>query len=370
MKIIFLKENVERALGALERVTGDQGGLPILKHVLISTVENRVRFSATNLEMGVVAYCLGKVQAGGSLTVPLSSLLSIVRNCDSERIQFEADKGALRVQTDNYRATLQGMVADEFPIIPRIEHANQSITLTGDVLAQGILEVVPAAQISEIRPEISGVFLTFELTLMKLVATDSFRLAEKTLTHSQFTSTFTQGFRAIVPLRTAQELARIFAEEREVSLLLDPHQLLARSGERELISRLIDGQYPDYEQIVPKILTTELTLPREQFAAALRLVGTLSGKVHDVRLKLHESGRALTISSAYPHVGENTYLVPAAVKGEPMGEVAFNWRYLLEGLKPMRGKEFVLGMNGDAKPALMRSPEDASYRYIVMPIKP
>lgn len=369
MKLILLKDNLKEALQKVERVVSDQNTLPILKNVLIKTDQNKVILSATNLEIAVTSTSLGKILESGAITVPFAPFASIIQNCDSERIQFESEGKTLKVKTDNYEAKLQGIGAEEFPIIPSIEKKDKSIEFQPGVFKNAILDIVSAAQPSEIRPEISGVLFDFQVGMVKLVATDSFRLGEKTIHHTKFKTNFTQNFKIIIPLKTVHELIRIFPEDKEVSLYVDPHQLLMKTNEVELISRLVDGEYPDYEQIVPRSIETEITLPRISFINAIKLVSTLSGKVNDIKFRVKEGQKAVEIYSANQQVGENTYLIPAKIQGEECKEITFNWRYLLDGLKPVKSEHFNLGVNGDTKPAILRVNDDTTYYYIVMPIK-
>lgn len=369
MKLTVLRDNLKEALAAVERVVSDQSPLPILKHILLSAEENKIKIVGTNLEIGITRYGLGKIHEPGGITIPFHAFSHIVGNMDSERIQIESKEHKLIITTDNYKAKLQGIARDEFPIIPSLERKEHALQMGSGVLKQALGEIVSAAHMSEIRPEISGVLFDAQVAHIKLVATDSFRLGEKTIPHTQFTTTFPQGFKVIVPLKTVQEILRIFPDDKDISLFVDPHQILVKTAEIELISRLIDGHYPDYEQIIPKTLDTQLTVSKDHFVNGVRLVSTFSGKVNDIKIRLHETGSALEMYSANQQLGENAYLVPAKVKGNFKGEITFNWRYLLDGLKPINAKEFVLGLNGDTKPAIIKPLEETGYFYIVMPIK-
>ncbi len=369
MNIIVLRDNLKEGLSAMERAVSQENTLPILRNVLLVTEQGKIRITATNLEIGITKYVLGKIQAEGGITVPFQTLFTIVQNCDAEKIHLETQGASLLVKTDNYEAKLQGVSKEDFPIIPSIERRDTGITLDAGILKNALLEIISASQVSDIRPEISGVLFDFHVSIVKLVATDSFRLGEKTLTHTQFATTAAKGFKAIIPLKTVQEIIRIFRDGRELSLCIDSHQILVEDGDTKLISRLIDGNYPDYEQIIPKSAETELSISKTQFMNAVKLVSTFSGKVHDIRLKLKEGAKAIEIYSASQQLGENAYLVPVKAKGAEFRELVFNWRYLIDGLKPIQSEHFSFSINGDAKPAVLRGSDDASYLYVVMPIK-
>lgn len=368
MKLIILKDNLKTGLVGVERAVLESGNLPILKNILIKTAGNKIKISATNLELGINKFISGKIIEEGGLTVPFNTFYNIVTNTDTERINLETDKNNLIIKTDNYQARIQGISEDEFPIIPKTQSTETSIEINTLVLKNSLLQIISAAQFSEIRPEISGVLFDFQVTVIKLVATDSFRLAEKTLYNPQFKTNFTKGFKIIIPLKTIQEIIRIFTEDQAVNIHIDPNQIFITSDGQELISRLIDGQYPDYEQIIPKGIETELTINREKFAGAIKLVSSLSGKVNDIKLRIKDT-KAVEIYSANQYLGENSYLIPAKIKGPEFKEVTFNWRYLLDGLKVVETENLLFGINGDTKPAVIKPTEEPSYFYLLMPIK-
>jgi len=171
----------------------------------------------------------------------------------------------------------------------------------------------------------------------------------------------------IIPLKTAQEVLRI-VKEGPVTFFIDPNQILFKNDDIEIISRLIDGTYPDYDQFIPKSFDTEVSLEREHLLSAVKLVSTFSGKVNDIKVQVTDNKKALQVYSANQYLGENKYLIPSKIKGSP-GEVSFNWRYFMDGLKNFNVSEVVFGLNGDNKPAILKNPNDTSYFYIMMPIK-
>jgi len=367
MKLVILKNNLREGLNALERTVTESTNLPILKNVLIKTFNNKIQLSATNLELAITKFVSGKIIEEGSITVPLSTLLSITNNTNNERINLNVENNTLFFKTDNYEAVIQGLPEEEFPIIPKLENINNYLQIDSQVLKDSLSKVINAIQLSEIRPEISGVLFDFQITSLKLVGTDSFRLAEKTINESNFKSTFQRGFKVIIPLKTAQELLRISMNET-VTIFIDPNQILFKNEELEIISRLIDGTYPDYDQIIPKSLETDLIIEREHLLSAVKLVSTFSGKINDVKISLKDGKKFLEVYSANQYLGENKYLVPAKTKGNDFN-TSFNWRYLIDGLKNFSSQEILFGVNGDNRPALIKSAADNSYFYILMPIK-
>ena len=366
MKLVILKNNLREGLMAIERASSENNNLPILKNVLIRTFNNKIQLSATNLEIAVSKQVSGKIVEEGSITVPLSTLNTIVGNTNSERINLETDRNVMQFKTDNYEASIQGLPEEEFPIIPKIENVKNHLTLSAELFRDSALKVINAIQISEIRPEISGMLLDFQVTHFKLVGTDSFRLAEKTINETNYNSTFQRGFKVIIPFKTMQEVLRTLTKG-EVSIFIDPNQILFKSEDLEIISRLIDGNYPDYDPITPKSFETEMTLEREQLVNAVKLVSTFSGKVNDIRMKVKDGKKILEVYSVNQLLGENKYLVPVKVKGNET-EVSFNWRYLMDGLKNFSGQDIFFGVNGNNRAAMLKNSSDATYFYILMPI--
>jgi len=367
MKLIVLKNNFKTGLNTVERAITENSNLPILKNVLIKTFNNKIQLSTTNLELGITNSISGKIIEEGSITVPLSTLLGITNNINNERINIEIDNNTLNIKTDNYEAVIQGLPEEEFPIIPKIENKDNYLEIETGIFKDALFKVINAVQLSEIRPEISGVLLDFQLNSFKLVGTDSFRLAEKTLSDTNFKSNFNRGFKIILPLKTAQELLRVF-KEGSVMIFVDSNQVLFKNGDLEIISRLIDGNYPDYEQIIPNSIDTDVSFELDYLTNAVKLVSNFSGKVNEIKILTKDKQKHLEIYSANQYLGENKYLVPAKITG-PSVDVSFNWRYLMDGLKNFETKDITFGINGNTKPAILKNPNDGSYFYIVMPIK-
>lgn len=369
MKLIILRSNLKEALSAVERSISENNNLPILKNVLLKTYNGKIKIAATNLDMAITKLTSGKIIEEGGLTVPFGTFYNLVNNSDNERIVLETQNNNLVFKTDNYNAKIQGIGMEEFPIIPKIENEENYLEFEGQIFKEAIAKVVNAAQVSEIRPEISGVLMDFQLTLLKFVATDAFRLAQKVINNNQFRNTFKEGFRAIIPIKTISEVVRIFPENQPIKVYFDSNQILVKNDDLELISRLIDGEYPDYEQIIPKAIDSEIIVNKGQLANAVKLASTFSGRTNDVKFQVNESKKVLEVYSANQYLGENSYLLPIKLKGKEFKEVVFNWHYFLDGLKSVGQENLVFGVNGDSKPSVIKSQEDESYFYILMPIK-
>ena len=367
MKLIILRSNLKTGLGALERAVVENNNLPILKSFLLKA-DTRVSLQATNLEIGVTYLTNAKITEPGSIVVPFAPLYSIIQNSTSERISMEVAGNTLTVKTDNYEAKMQGLPPEEFPIIPSLEDESRSLELSSDVFKSAIAEIGGAAATNDLKPELNSILFDFASGVFKAAATDGFRLAEKNFPHNTFGAASTEPVKALIPLKTVQEVARIFPEGEQLTISFDDHQALFKSKDVSLISRLIDGSYPEYGAIIPKQSPVELVVDREQLASAIKLVSNFSGKTSDVKLRI--TAENLEVFASNQMVGENAYQVPIKKKkGDSVKEMIFNWRYLLDGIRAMPGSTLTLCLSAENKPAMLKSPDDDSVFYIVMPIQ-
>lgn len=369
MKLIILKTNLKEGLEKIERATSLNSTLPILKNCLIKTINNKILFSATNLEIAITSFVSGKTIEEGSLTIPINTFLSIINNLQEERITLESENDNLIIKTSDYQAKIQGAKKEDFPIIPQVSNMQNSIEISSGSLRETLEVVVASAQISGARPELNGILFDYQNLFLKIVATDSFRLSEKTLNNSFFKSTFSQNFKVIVPIKTIQEIIRLIKDvSGKTNFYLDPSQILFKIDDTEIISRLIDGEFPDYQPIIPQSIETEIVVKKDKLINAIKLASIFADRLSEIKISVLDGLKNIKISSSSSSLGENEYLTPAKIKGEKVN-IVFNWRFLLEGLKNIKSEDVFLGLNGENKPALIKSPEDKSYFYVVMPIK-
>jgi len=369
VKLVILKSNLKNGLDAVGRAIGSNLNLPVLGSVLIRASGNQIQVSATNLELAVVRNVFGKVVEEGGVVVPHSTLSNIVSNVASERIHLEKTKqGNLDFKTDNYTATIQGIDEKEFPIIPKIEKKSSGIEIDAPALKDALSKVVIAGESTDLRPEISGVFFSAEQSMLRLAATDSFRLAEAKIMGKQVRSKDKNTFQVTVPIKTSAELVRTIDDEEVISMYTENNQVLFETETTSLISRLIEGEFPEYDPIIPKEIDTKVVAKKEEITNALKLASAFASKSNDVKIKVSDK-KVVEVYSKDSAVGENKYLIPAKIDG-PAVETMFNWKYLLDGVRAITGKEISIGLSERDKPALIKEPGDDSYFYILMPIKP
>lgn len=368
MKIIVLRNNLKNALDAVSRTIEENLNLPILKNILIKADQSKITISSTNLEAAITKNVPGKIVETGEVTVLFSLFSSLINNLQSERIDLESKKNNLILKTDNYEATIQGMDPADFPIIPKINEEAGFFEIPTNVLKEGINKIINACQVSDLRPEISGVLFKFDASYLKLVATDSFRLAEKSIPDTQFKDISLKTRKIILPLKTIQEIVRVLEDDGSVRVFINDSQVLFKTDNLEVISRLIDGEFPDYAPIVPKIVETEILIDKQELINAMKLAGSFTSRSGEIVVKVGDDKKIVEIYSADSNLGENKYLISAKITGDPV-KALFNWKYLLDGLKNIHTETVSFGLQGDSRPAIMKAPNDSSYFYILMPIK-
>lgn len=367
MKIIIIRSHLRDGLFLVDRAVGENQNLPILKNVLIEAEGGKVVLTATNLEIAVQASVSGKVIEEGRATVPAGIFSGLINNLQGERLNIEASGAALKVATDNYKASIQCLSSEDFPLVPKIKNETEFVEIKGGLLKEALAQTLVSAQYSDLRPELSCVLAAFSLNDLKLVATDSFRLSEKTIPGGQIKRPAPHAFSSLIPLKTAHELLRILKDDEEVKMFNDQNQALFSTPRFELVTRLVNGSFPDYAAIIPPKYDAEAVIQKAELMNALKVVGVLGGKAGEVVVSIPEQKKTIEISSSEKGVGENSMVLSARASGS-IKETRFNWKYLLDGLKTIEGDEVLFGINEENKPAILRAPNDQSYFYILMPI--
>lgn len=369
MKFICLQENLKEALIACERTISKNVTLPILNNILIEDDDSRIKISSTDLEVGVNFWLSGKITEKGSVTCPARILANLINNLPNQKIELESKNNVLNVKSESIQSSIQGISAEDFPIIPKVKNRD-FIEISSSVFKNSLAQIINSVAVSETRPEISGIFLKIDKEGLKLTATDSFRLGEKTIPEKRFKSEGgkPKDYSVIFPQKIAQELIRVIGDQgKPLKIFIDSNQILFNLENIHLISRLIEGQYPDYQAIIPKKTATQLKVLKDEFLGAIKIAGIFSSKINDVKVKVLPQKSLLGIESR-SEFGNNHSQIPAKASGGPI-EVVFNFRYLLDGLNNISSKEVIMEFNDENSPAVLRASDDPSYFYIVMPIR-
>jgi DNA polymerase-3 subunit beta len=368
MKFVVIRSNLKEALDSIGRVSGNIPNLPILKDALLETKDGRITLTATNLEIGMVVIIPGKIIDHGSVVIPLTLLSSILNNLQSDRLNFESKEHKIEIKTDNYTANIQGTSPKDFPQIPIVHNKEKWLDMKGIIIKEALQQVMAASQPSELRPELNSVLFDFSLETLKLASTDGFRLAEKSISKNQFGfSEDIEPFRILVPLRAAQEVTRVFGNEELVRIYHDENQIIFKTDRLDIISRLIDGQFPEYSQLIPSVFSTELVVDKDELMGAVRVVSVLGQKNNEVVFTLRADKKTLVIRSSDQVMGENEYFIPVKIKGDVI-DIIFNWRYLTDAIKAIPDKEIFIGFQEETNPVIIKSAVSQSYFYILKPL--
>jgi DNA polymerase-3 subunit beta len=381
MKLSCTQENLNRGLLISSHIASKNVNLPILNNILFRAEGGVITLLATNLEIGIKCGVRGKAEKDGAITLPAKLFSDYVGSLPNEKIDLELKDQTLEIRCKNFETKIRGAATAEFPLIPEV---NKDTAFSVDVgkFREAVTQVVFATSTSEIRPEISGILLHFDGAKKRVTvaATDSYRLAEKSLELAGGEGENSRE--VIVPARTMQEVLRILSVFREtedpeapntLKIYLAENQILFSLNSVDLISRVIDGQYPDYKQIIPSSWKTKAIFNRNDLIRVIKTASLFAKPgIFDVAFSFKpgkEKSGELTLSSANSQFGENTVRLEAEIEGEA-NETTLNYRYLLDGLGAMETKEVALEITSGESPCLLR-PKDqgADYLYIVMPIK-
>ncbi len=370
MKIICTKENLYKGLLIAGSVASRNLSLPILNNVLLKTETGSLTISSTNLEVGVVTRVRAKVSSEGALTVQGKLFTELVSLLPNEKVELEVNDLNLKVICAGHQTIIHGLAADDFPVIPEIV-SKKIATLTSKDLTEALEQVSFAVNLNENRPEISGVLLNvLDNKKIALVATDSYRLAEKIIEILKGELGIGQ---LIIPLKTVQQVIRVAntnEEVKETNIQIGDNQIMWSVGETVIISRIITAQFPDYKQIIPKKFNTELWLDRNIFLQAVKSASLFTrAGINDVRLHINPGQKTIQISSVNSQLGEDvSVLIANKIVGE-INEIVFNYRYLIDGLNAITDKEIKLSLVDTNNPGLLKPATNGEYNYIIMPIR-
>ncbi len=367
MKIICLQENIKNGFNISERISGKNQSLPILSNALIKTEKGFLKIISTDLEMGVEVLVPCKVEEKGEAIIPVKLILNFINNLPNTKLVIEKKDGVLKIEADNLKTSIPIVSEDEFPIIPKIKNSTD-IKINSQIIKNSLEQVLNSVSNSDIKPEISGILFNFEKDLLNIVSTDSFRLSEKTIENKNIYN-IDQNIKFILPQKTAVELIKIIDFDSDIEIRLGDGQVSFLLDKIKLISRVIDGEYPNYKQIIPKEYKTKIILDKDELTSKIKLASIFSSNINDVVLSVDIKKNKFTISSKDVTKGSfESDIDFELLDGEDMS-VAFNWRYFLDGLLNIKDDVIAIELGGVSAPSVLKSKSINDYIYIIMPIK-
>ena len=373
MKLSITKSEFLRGLGRIQSIVEKRNSMPILANTLIEAPSTgsdaMLQLSATDLEVGVRSQHPAEVAEAGGLTVSAKKLFEIVRELSDETIELEATANSyLEIRCNRSRFTLAGTAAEEYPTLPEFS-PEKTVPVSSGVLAAMIERTMYAASVDETRYNLNGVYLEVleETGEIRLVATDGHRLACVDREIDGDASALASG--VIIPRKGLGELKRLVDEEDtdELELAFAGNSGLARKGDVTLVMRLIEGEFPNYNQVIPKDLTRSLILPTDGFVQAVRRVALLSSE-RSRAVKLELSDGQLVITSNNPDLGDAREELDVDYAGDPLA-IGFNAKYLLDAISALQLKEIRFAFQDELSPSRITPPEDEKSLAVVMPMR-
>lgn len=366
MELTVTQENLARALSAASRVASTKTQLPILSNILLRTEGHRLMVAATNLEIATTQLIGAKIVNNGVITIPARLITEFVSSLPkTAAVTLKTSNDKLHLTAEGYTSVINGTVADEFPELPTINDKKAtSFVVPTAHLKQAISQTILTASNDTTRPVLTGVYWHTHDGALYLAATDGYRLSEKKLVPSDAT------IAAIIPTTTLQEVLRTINDDsNEIEILFDESQVRFRMNEAEITSRLIDGSFPDYRQLIPDSSETTITIPRSSFAQITKVAGLFARESGgSVTLTADATKGVLSLHSVASELGENTSESPAEVTAD--GQVTLNSRYLTEALSVIDDDTVSFRFSGKLSPCVLAAnTPDKDYQHIIMPLK-
>ncbi|MCX6783855.1 MAG: DNA polymerase III subunit beta [candidate division WWE3 bacterium] len=368
MKFTCLQENLREGLSTVSKAVATKGSLPVLSHVLITTEDNgRLKLSATNLETSIITWIPATITEAGAISVPARLISEVVSNLPATEIEAFLEKEIFYLKTAAGKSKFNGLSAEEFPSLPAVP-ADLSLTIDPKAFAKAVSEVVFAASSDDARPILGGILLKAEGNDLVLVGVDGFRLAERRLSLPEPITLEP----VVISAKALLEVARLVGSGTSpLSISIEREgNLAAFSGENFLIiTRLLEGEFPDYLRIIPKDFKTKSTFSKEEFLKAARLSSIFARDASNIiKVQLDGSKSQITLSAITAEVGESTVAIPATISGDDL-IISFNGKYLLDLMNNTSGDNIILETTGALAPGLWRLDDRVDYLHLIMPVK-
>jgi DNA polymerase III subunit beta len=362
LKITCPRDELARALGVVSRGVSTRTTVQILAGILLHASGGRLELAATDMELSLRTSLDASVESDGSVVVPGRLLLELSRLLPDADVTIEhkLEEAAVEIRSGAATYRLHTYNAEDFPRLPDADAAERH-EVDRETLLETVSRVSRSASRDESRPVLTGVLMRFEPGKLVMAATDSYRLSVK--------ETATEGavpeLEAIVPARALQELARIAQAGERIELGVHENQVIFSTGDALLTTRRIDGQFPNYKQLVPEAFEHELALPREELLEVVRRVAVMAQRNSPLRLRFADG--ELTVSAQTQDVGEARESLPVSFTGEPL-EIGFNAEFLRDGIESVAGEQLRLQLISPLRPAVLQGEDDA-FLYLIMPIR-
>lgn len=364
MKVECGKDKLKECVGQVGKIATKNLSLPILESILVEAKDKSLILRATNLDVGLEVKMSAKVEKAGIIALPADILNAFLSGLqDGQVIKMELINNNLSLSTPRNSTVIKSFSVDDFPNIPKIEKDN-SISISANKLVSGIKSVLYSAALSDMKPEISSVYIYTDSDDIIFVATDSFRLAEKRIQNQQKDTKMS----LIIPFKNANEIARIFEQSDDIlDIYFNKNQISVVSPGVYFTSRVVGGIFPDYRQIIPKEKKTEVVVLKKDLIDSIKISNIFSDKLNQINIKISPEDSLFEISSKNQDRGESATMVPATIEGEAV-DITINAKYILDCLQSILPDSIHLIFNGSNKPVVIKGIGEVSFLYLVMPM--
>ncbi len=371
MNINITQNKLKNGLSLTGRAISKISTLPVLKNIYLKADKNYLCLTATDLEIAVKHWILVGIEEKGDLLIPYDTFSSFINLLPNKKVSLKKDKENIKILCEEYKTEIKGINYDDFPVVPEVKEGGK-IIIKGNVLYESLLQIVDIPSTSKLKPEISGVLFSCVNNELNLVATDTYRLAEKKI----ILKDKIKDFSFILPQRTVREVINIFKEtDSDVHLVFDENQIVFRTLLEnsnnpyiELTSKVVEGNYPDYKRIIPTEEKTKVIVNKDEFINKIKASSVFSSKVKEVVLNISPKEGKINIRSSNNDIG--SYETEIKGRGEGVEiEVSFNYKFILDGLVNIKSSEIIFIINEEDKPGIIKPIGKNDYLYVVMPIK-
>lgn len=385
MKLTCTQENFKKAIYNCERVVSKQNTLPVLNNILFEANKGGLKLSATNLEVGVMVKIGAKTEKEGKITLPAKLISNFSNNLpQGENIIIETVNQGVKIKSGSFKAIIKGLPADDFPLIPK-ENTETLFSLDGEKLKEVLNKVLISAALNDTRQELTGINLILGSKEIFFAATDSFRLSEYCLkleedgvNRENFEAYLSKKNSLIIPSATLLELGRIIPADfkSKINFIIEEGQIFFEINGTKIVSRLINGKYPEYKHIMPKVYKTKIIGAKEVFQKAVKMASFFAtGKSSEITLEIDGEAKKVSIGSSSTEIGENLTEIDFDISG-PSQKIVFNCKYLMDGINTVTTSQIAVLVNGDTAPVALREVDEndsqavkEDFTYIVMPIR-
>ncbi len=365
MKLECLREKLSEAVSKVEKITSKNASLPSLKCILLKADKDGLFVCATNLDIGIKIKITAKIDEEGEVAVPGSTLNSFLNNLSSEKnVELDSKDGSLIVSTSKTNTVIKTLPTDDYPIIPSVD-TSSGFSMPAGAFIEGVKAVWYSSATSSIKPELSSVCVTTEGDSIVFVATDGLRLAEKTVKTKQMPD-FSQ---ILIPVKNAVEIIRVFeGVDENLSITMEQNQIAISYGDIYLVSRIIEGNFPNYKAIIPKDFVSEIVVLKQDVLNTLKMSSIFSDSFNHIKIIVRKEENNIEIITKNNEIGENSANLNGKIIGDSI-DINFNYKYILDALNSVGSESISISFSGINKPMILKPiGENSNFLYLLMPM--